>query len=70
MTEAGQKATVSKAKVQKKANLSRKTLKDCYRSKLKKKLLEDPEFKKSYFEGKSKRSEEKKVKFKTRHQKA
>lgn len=50
-------------------NFSRKTLRDQWRKKLRDKIHNDPEFAKTFFEGKSKRSAERKVAFKKRHAK-
>jgi len=51
----------------KKANLSRRTLRDAARAKKRLLLAKDKEFAKGYFDAKSKRSAQKKVAFRKRH---
>lgn len=51
-----------------KAKLSRKTLKKRFRTALKAKILTDREFSAKYFEGKSKRKNDRKVAFRKRHE--
>lgn len=60
----GPKTTPSK-----KAKLSRKTLKAAYRKKKAAKILADKEFAKTFFENRSKRSNDKKSAFRKRHAK-
>ncbi|MGE0614048.1 MAG: hypothetical protein AB7P04_00270 [Bacteriovoracia bacterium] len=50
-----------------KPNYSRKTLRKMARDKRAKKIREDKEFAKTYFAGKSKRSNDKKVAYRKRH---
>lgn len=53
----------------KKDNLGRRTLRKIGRKKTTEKLKADPEFAKAFFDGKSKRSAEKKVLFRKKKQK-
>lgn len=68
MSESAAQAKTTASESGSKAKFSRKTLKALFRKKRKKLLIENKEFAKTYFDGKSKRSAARKLAFRKRHQ--
>lgn len=60
-------AKAAKKNTEKTKSELRKEKRKAYKTKLTQKLRDDKEFKKAYFDGKSKRSSDKKVAFRRRH---